>query len=367
MASSGSKATFEQYIAYHALLELPVGADEAAVKKAYRKKALELHPDKNRDNPKAEELFDAAKKASEVLLDDALRAEFGRRLEAKKQADARFKELDSARQKLRSDLEEREAASKHKATAVQTKTQAADGIAVEQREQVSCRVTVELTCRRPPTRSPLLQLNRLREESRDRIRLEQLNFARATAAATASAESSKSDDPDLDLASAIRVSWDEATAVRLGDHAAQSSSAKGTTRSSTISANQLRFIFSEYGPVAAVTVRAHSALVCFEESRVASVAVASPPPGFTVLAADKTRGSSGAGATVGVKRSRGDDDDKRKSAAVGEPADSSATGAKSDAAASVAKGTAADFSSHESDTLAKLLQAAAARKQLKQT
>lgn len=117
MAAAAPKATFDQYLAFHELLELPVGAEEAAVQKAYRKKALELHPDKNRDNPKAAELFDAVKKASEVLLDAAVRTEFSRRLEAKRLADERFKELDAERQKIRTALEQREAEAKSKAAA----------------------------------------------------------------------------------------------------------------------------------------------------------------------------------------------------------------------------------------------------------
>ena len=134
---SGVKATFEQYLSFHALLDIPVGADDAAVKKAYRKKALELHPDKNPDNPKAEELFNNAKKASEALLDESLRAEYCRRLEAKKQADERFKEMDAARQKLRSELELREAGAKSKTATAQPKDNAAD----ELREQVSLMFT----------------------------------------------------------------------------------------------------------------------------------------------------------------------------------------------------------------------------------
>jgi DnaJ family protein C protein 17 len=43
------------------------------VKKAYRKKALACHPDKNPDNPKAAELFHQLSKALEILTDASAR------------------------------------------------------------------------------------------------------------------------------------------------------------------------------------------------------------------------------------------------------------------------------------------------------
>jgi DnaJ family protein C protein 17 len=43
------------------------------VKKAYRKKALLCHPDKNPENPKAAELFHQLSKALEILTDESAR------------------------------------------------------------------------------------------------------------------------------------------------------------------------------------------------------------------------------------------------------------------------------------------------------
>lgn len=43
------------------------------IKTAYRKKALECHPDKNPDNPKANELFHELSRALAVLVDQSAR------------------------------------------------------------------------------------------------------------------------------------------------------------------------------------------------------------------------------------------------------------------------------------------------------
>lgn len=48
---------------YYEVLGVPKTADEAEIKKAYRKLAMQFHPDKNPDNKEAEEKFKEASEA----------------------------------------------------------------------------------------------------------------------------------------------------------------------------------------------------------------------------------------------------------------------------------------------------------------
>src|SRR3954447_16120164 len=58
---------------YYEVLGVPREADEAAVKKAFRRLARELHPDVNAHDPDAEEKFKEAAEAYEVLSDSERR------------------------------------------------------------------------------------------------------------------------------------------------------------------------------------------------------------------------------------------------------------------------------------------------------
>ena len=65
-------------VCYYEVLGVERGADSAAIKSAFRKRAMQYHPDRNQDNPAAEQKFKELGEAYEVLSDEQKRAAYDR-------------------------------------------------------------------------------------------------------------------------------------------------------------------------------------------------------------------------------------------------------------------------------------------------
>lgn len=63
---------------YYEILDINKDANTEEVKKAYRKKAMQFHPDKNPDNKEAEAKFKEVAEAYDILSDDSKRANYDR-------------------------------------------------------------------------------------------------------------------------------------------------------------------------------------------------------------------------------------------------------------------------------------------------
>ena len=63
---------------FYQMLGVDRGASEGDLKSAYRKKAMEFHPDRNPDNAEAEQKFKEVNAAYEVLKDADARAAYDR-------------------------------------------------------------------------------------------------------------------------------------------------------------------------------------------------------------------------------------------------------------------------------------------------
>lgn len=61
---------------YYEILGVSKSASKEEIKKAYRKLAMQFHPDRNPDNKEAEAKFKEASEAAEVLLDDQKKARY---------------------------------------------------------------------------------------------------------------------------------------------------------------------------------------------------------------------------------------------------------------------------------------------------
>ena len=94
------------------LLGLEPDASEAAVKTAYRKRSLAVHPDRNPDNAEAAQKFHELNTAYNLLLDPTKKAALDEAFRAQRARKERFATFDAKRRNLQEDLESRERAFK---------------------------------------------------------------------------------------------------------------------------------------------------------------------------------------------------------------------------------------------------------------
>ena len=92
----------------YTMLSIEKTATDKEVKKAYRQRALKLHPDKNPNDKNAAAKFDELQQIYDWIMEPQNRAKFDMHLENRQKVEVRRKAMDSALQKRRDDLERRE-------------------------------------------------------------------------------------------------------------------------------------------------------------------------------------------------------------------------------------------------------------------
>jgi len=211
------------------LLDVEPDADEKVIKKAYRKKALTCHPDKNPDNKEAIALFHQLSDALEVLTDEASRRAYDNVLKARKANELRNRQLDGKRRKLKDDLEQRERASK-----------LADEYAKKTDEE-----------------KLMQEIERLRKEGSRQLEAEQALMKQQLAKDAAAAMNTTNKSSTSTVAGRLKVKWSP------------------TTSEASYNRDSLEKIFNKYGTVTGVVVnqkKGGSALIEFEDRASAKMA-----------------------------------------------------------------------------------------------
>ena len=213
----------------YALLEVEADADAKVIKKAYRKKALSCHPDKNPDNKAAVDLFHQLSDALEVLSDEKTRAAYDNLLKARKAAELRNKQLDGKRRKLKEQLEERERSSRTEEEIVKVNEEEKLAREIERLRKEGSRL-----------------LEEEQEAMKQQIKEERLQRTGGGGVGV----------PRTNVASRVKVKWDKRSSCQY-------------------TKEQLERIFSKYGNVSAVVLsdKKGSALVELDDINAAKMAV----------------------------------------------------------------------------------------------
>jgi DnaJ-class molecular chaperone len=84
---------------YYKILGVSESSSKDEIKKSYRKLVMKYHPDKNPDNPKAQEIFYKIQKAYETLSDDNQREKYNELLKNGNNSQKQNKQENTQKQK----------------------------------------------------------------------------------------------------------------------------------------------------------------------------------------------------------------------------------------------------------------------------
>ena len=273
-SSSSTLPTINPHIDYYALLGISSDADTNDIKKAYRRKALELHPDKNPDNPKADELFHMIKQASDLLLDINSRKQIDQYIQAKAAVKARHAAMTDKRNQLRQQLETREKEAKEKKLQQQqssTLSQSSSSSSIPTNIYKDTKQTTE-ELRRLQAEGAALAKTYAEERYRKlQQQQQQKQSEQKYLKETNTSSSSDNQESSLDLYNAIRIRWNDTVQAQLGED------------TSTISNERLQHIFKLYGNIVTIIgKKSHTACIVFSTREAAEAAIAVPPDGMEI-------------------------------------------------------------------------------------
>jgi len=92
---------------YYKILNIEKNATQEEIKKSYRKLAKKYHPDMNKDNPNASEIFKEINEANAVLCDETKRADYDKRMFGEETTESSsIKEKNNTRPKTKVNIED---------------------------------------------------------------------------------------------------------------------------------------------------------------------------------------------------------------------------------------------------------------------
>jgi curved DNA-binding protein CbpA len=149
---------------FYELLGVAFDAEEAAIKKAYRKTSIRYHPDKNPDNKDAADRFIYLGWARDILIDPKLKGEYDRARTRRREKTLQDELLDGRRRQMKQDLERREREGKDFAQNLKRK-RAEDMSEAERREHEIQRLAEDGKRRRKEAQERLVKKRQEEDES----------------------------------------------------------------------------------------------------------------------------------------------------------------------------------------------------------